>query len=119
MTVSPRTETAAISRYLDYLASQKRSSRGLSPEQAQAKIEKLQAEIDECSDPLHRVALIQHRLDVERQATTTIDGPEDLEAAFVTYAGAFSARKGIGWSAFRAVAVPAAVLRAAGVLPGS
>ena len=111
-----RKESRAIKAYLEALES-KRPGRPITAESLQAKIETLDQKIEAEKDPLARLELRQQRLDAEdalkdvaRQADFA-----DLEAEFVNYAGSYSERKGISYTAWRDSGVPAAVLREAGV----
>jgi len=77
----------------------------------------VQARIDVESDPLRRVELIQQRMDVEDRLAVQANEPdvESLERQFVQAAKGYAQRKGISYTAFRELGVPAAVLREAGV----
>lgn len=61
--------------------------------------------------------LQQRVVDLRRRAEEirTGDGPDAIEAAFVAEAAAWAEANGIGYAAFRAMGVPAAVLRDAGI----
>lgn len=71
----------------------------------------------EHADALQQLLLVQERLDL-RKELDGMNGSADhsvLEAEFVRIAAAYSARNRVGYSAWRAVGVPAAVLKAAGI----
>jgi len=66
---------------------------------------------------LYEALTIQARLDAQTaydQMTAVVD-MEALEEGFVRNAASYSQRKGITWSAWREVGVPASVLAAAGI----
>ena len=64
-----------------------------------------------------RLELVQEKIDLQRQLEN-LGGDVDLsalEADFIAAARPYAERKGISYAAFRAVGVPAATLKAAGV----
>ncbi len=112
-----RRESRAIKSYLAAIATPKRRGRPVSPEVLEAKIADLDEKIRTTTDPLARVELIQARLDAQTaldRMTATVD-MDALEEGFVRYAASYSERKGISWSAWREIGVPASVLAAAGI----
>ncbi|HLX88696.1 MAG TPA: hypothetical protein VKR22_09625, partial [Acidimicrobiales bacterium] len=69
------------------------------------------------ADPLSRLHLLQEQADLEA-ALARLNAADDLlplEKAFVKVAKAYGRRKGIGYNAWRAAGVPAAVLARAGI----
>lgn len=104
----------------DYLAARETDSkRGpkMTPDKLRERIESTQDAITNEEDPARRVELIQQRINDEERLDTLQDQPdmEALEAAFVDAAAEYSERKGISYTAWRELGVPAAVLRKAGV----
>ena len=82
----------------------------------QRRLQKIEKEIP-AADPLTRLHLIQQRIDLEADlaaAGETVDMTA-LEAGFVESARAYGERKGISYSAWRELGVPAATLKAAGI----
>jgi hypothetical protein len=79
--------------------------------------EQLQGRIDAESDPAKRLELVQRRLDLTEQLAHESNGPDlnGLEAEFVKVAKSYAERKGISYTAFREVGVPAATLKRAGI----
>ena len=74
----------------------------------------------ESATPIRRVQLVQERIDLERALSApseTVDISE-LEDGFVAVAVSYSGRKGITYSAWREVGVPAATLKRAGISRG-
>jgi hypothetical protein len=69
------------------------------------------------ADPLRRLLKIQERLDLESalQASESKADLNQLEKEFVKSAAPYSERKGISYSAWRELGVPAAVLEKAGI----
>ena len=112
-----RAQSKAVREYLSMLQEDGRRSSNLSPDQLNQKIHELQAKIDETDNPATRLELIQRRIDLEEQLGQTKDAadPEELEKAFVESAKEYSERKGISYSAWREVGVPASVLKQAGI----
>jgi hypothetical protein len=78
----------------------------------------LEAEMD---DPLRILELTQERMDLSKELERfeTEDVLPGLEQRFVEVAASFSKRKGISYSAWRKLGVPAAVLRRSGVRSGA
>ena len=115
-----RSENRAVSAYLEALESARpRPGRRRTAESMQKRIEAI-GEALESATPIRRVQLVQERIDLERALSApseTVDISE-LEDAFVTVAISYSGRKGITYSAWREVGVPAAVLRRAGISRG-
>lgn len=115
-----RAENRAVSAYLEALESNRpRPGRRRTAESMQNRIEAI-GEALESATPIRRVQLVQERIDLERALsapTETVDISE-LETAFVDVAVPYSGRKGITYSAWREVGVPAAVLKRAGISRG-
>jgi hypothetical protein len=107
-----RRQNQAVRDYLNALTTAKPAGRRLTttPEQ-------VQAQIDAEADPVKRLELIQRRLDVEDRLADEEKLPdlETLEAAFVAVAADYASRKGITYSAFRELGVPASALKQAGI----
>lgn len=111
-----RTQARIIKQYLESLE-HKGNGRRRSPERLRARLEKLQAEVVEETDPLRLVELRQEILDTEKLLVQAEEqqSSEDLEKEFISVAAAYSERKGISYTAWRQVGVPARVLSAAGI----
>ena len=108
-----RAQGKAVRDYLAALETEKRSP-GRKPSRSPAEI---QADIDAEADPAKRLELIQKRLDVEERLAAEAEAPdlEALEKEFIDAAKPYAERKGISYTAFRELGVPAAVLKAAGI----
>lgn len=115
-----RRQSRALKRYLEALET-RRPGRPVTPETLTNRLERVDVRIGEETDPLKRLDLIQQRIDIETQLTQLADAAdlETLEDGFVDYALAYSARKGISYTAWREAGVPAAVLRRAGIRRGA
>ena len=111
----------AVRSYLEALESTRpKRGRKRSPERIEQRIEAIGLEIPD-ADPLRRLNLIQERMDLEAERAS-LDVTEDLEALeadFVAHAAKYAASKGISYQAWRAIGVPAPVLKAAGITRGS
>ena len=111
-----RRQSRAIKAYLSALKS-RRPGRPVTKESLQARLERVEKQIEDASDPLESVSLAQAKLDIEDQLAR-MDESENLEAledGFIEYAKGYSERKGISYTAWRQVGVPAAVLRKSGI----
>lgn len=112
-----RAEGRAVRRYLAALEAESRAGRKPDRGTLETRLSSLQQQVDDEADPARRLELIQQRLDVESQLAEDDDGPdiEDLEREFVSAAKGYSERKGITYTAWREIGVPARVLREAGI----
>lgn len=112
-----RAQGKAVREYLAALDQERKPGRRLDRGTIEARIPKIQADIDAEPDPAKRVDLIQRRLDLENRLVELEDQPDidALETEFVAAAAEYSERKGITYAAWREAGVPAAVLKAAGV----
>ena len=112
-----RAQGRAIRAYLEALEAHKpKRGRKRTPDSVRKRLTALDTEIAE-ADPLKRVQLIQERLDLQGELASleeTVD-LSALEAGFVDAAKEYSARKGISYTAWRELGVPAPVLKAAGI----
>ena len=107
-----RQQNRAVRDYLSALTTAKPAGRrpSASPEQ-------VQEQIDAESDPVKRLELIQRRLDLEVRLAAEQDQPDldSLQDAFVAVAADYASRKGITYTAFRELGIPASVLQQAGI----
>jgi hypothetical protein len=112
-----RAQARAVRDYLEELEKRSKPGRRVSKEELQKRLDDTVAQIAEEDDPAKRVELIQRRIDLEDRLGDAGDevDMEALEAAFVDAVGEYSERKGISYSAWRELGVPAATLRAGGV----
>lgn len=109
-----RVESSAVRAYLELL---ERPNRRPSDAMLDDKIAEAAAAARTATDPVHRLELIQRRLNLEAARKRTADqvDEEEIVGRFVEHAAAYGARKGISYQAWRAVGVPARVLRTAGI----
>ena len=112
-----RAQARAVKDYLAARETESRRGPKVTPEKLRERIEATQTAIAEEEDPAKRVELIQQRIDDEERLESLQDQPdiEALEADFVDAAAEYSERKGISYTAWRELGVPAAVLKKAGV----
>ena len=113
-----REQGRVVRRYLEALESHRpKRGRKRTPES----ITKRLAAIDDqlaTADPLHRLHLVQERLDLEGElAASGGDGADldELEASFTEVAAAYGERKGLTYEAWRSIGVAPRVLKAAGI----
>ena len=112
-----RDQGRAVRRYLEALEAHKpRRGRKRSPESLKKRLDEVESEIA-VSDPLQRLRLVQERLDLQAalEASESKVDLDQLEKEFVDAAAPYSDRKGISYSAWREIGVPAAVLERAGI----
>ncbi len=111
-----RRESRIIKTYLEALGSRK-PGRPVTKESVQKRIEGIESKLASEGDALKRLELTQAKLDAEDQLASLGAGEnlEELEKDFVEVARSYSDRKGISYSAWREVGVPAPVLKEAGV----
>lgn len=111
-----RRESRAIKAYLKALSARK-PGRPVTVESVQKRIASLDQRIDSETDPLKQLELHQEKLDAE-ETLKEVEAKEDieeLEQGFVEVAKSYSDRKGISYTAWRQVGVPASVLKEAGI----
>jgi hypothetical protein len=112
-----RTQTRAVRAYLEALndnAPKRASKRRI--ERAQRHLAETIKEIVQAKT-LRRLDLVQRRLDrqeVTARMENAVD-PTSLEPGFIAAAKGYSESKGISYEAWRAMDVPARVLKAAGI----
>lgn len=112
-----RDQGRSVRRYLEALEANKpRRGRKRSPESITKRLHAIENEIP-TADPLKRLHLIQERLDLQAALEASGAGTDlaELEAGFVAVAASYGDRKGITYSAWRELGVPAAVLTRAGI----
>jgi hypothetical protein len=112
-----RQEGRVVRRYLEALDERKpRRGPRRTPESVRARLAVVSGRLP-TADSLTRLHLLQERDDLEAELERLGPDPElpALEAAFVAVARDYGNRKGIGFNAWRAAAVPAAVLTRAGI----
>ena len=112
-----RSENKAVSDYLDALETNRpRRGRKRTADAMKKRLEAI-AEDLETASPIRRVQLVQERIDLEQAIVASVETVDisDLEDAFIAAAVSYSGRKGITYSAWREVGVPAAVLQQAGI----
>lgn len=112
-----RAQARAVKEYLAARETESKRGPKMTPEKLRDRIKSTREAIANEDDPARRVELIQQRINDEERLDSLEDQPdmEALEAAFVDAAAEYSDRKGITYSAWRELGVPAAVLRKAGV----
>jgi hypothetical protein len=116
-----RVEGRVVREYLEALRNSKgKPGRKRTPDSVARRLSMIDQEMSG-ANPVRELELVQERIDLERELTTmeTKVDPKSLEAGFVKVAGTYSARKGISYSAWRAVGVEPAVLKKAGISRGA
>lgn len=112
-----RDQGRAVRRYLEALEANKpRRGRRRSPESITKRLATIENDLP-TADPLKRLHLIQERLDLQGALEASEAGTDlaDLEAQFIAVAASYGERKGITYSAWRELGVPAPVLAQAGI----
>jgi hypothetical protein len=114
-----REQGRTVRNYLEALeANRPKRGRKRTPESIQKRLGAIAAKVS-AADPLTRVQLIQEQMDLESELAALQNGGADvreLEKAFVKAAKPYSRRKGITYTAWRAVGVDASVLKKAGIM---
>jgi len=115
-----REEGRAVRRYLEALEEQRpRRGRKRTPESVKRRLAMVDEQLAD-TDPFSRLHLLQERENLSAELARN-DASGDLvaaERAFVKVARAYGHRKGIGYSAWRAVGVSVPVLEKAGISRG-
>jgi len=112
-----REQGRAVRRYLEALEAHKpKRGRRRTPESMKKRLAALDTEIAS-ADPLKRLHLVQERLDLQQELQAAQAGVDldKLERDFIRAAGPYSERKGISYTAWRELGVPANVLEKAGI----
>ena len=114
--VQGRKESRAVKAYLDALTSSSPRSPGNEASLRQ-RLERTEAALETETNSLKKLDLTQKKFDLLDRLNTaaeTVD-MEQLESNFVAVGSAYSERKGIGYSAWRAAGVAPDVLGQAGI----
>ena len=112
-----REEGRAVRRYLEAIELQRpRRGRKRTPDSIKRRLAVVNERLAG-ADALSRLHLLQERTDLEGELGRigTNDNVVTLEKGFVKVAKAYGNRKGIGYNAWRAAGVSAAVLQRAGI----
>jgi hypothetical protein len=113
-----RDQGRAVRAYLEALeAHRPKRGRKRTPESVARQLADVERRLAD-ANPLDRLLLIQHRLDLSADLELMTSGGVDLstlEASFVKVAATYSQSKGIAYQAWRQVGVDAAVLKKAGI----
>ena len=116
-----REQGRAVRRYLEALEAHKpKRGRKRTPESIKKRLTAIEVSLPN-ADPLTRLHLIQERMDLEQELSSSDDGVDlaALEDGFVAAAEPYGRRKGITYTAWRALGVDPSVLRRAGIRRGS
>jgi hypothetical protein len=111
-----RRQARAIRAYLEALET-RRPGRPVTPESLAVRLDRIDSRLAKESDVLRRLDLVQQRHDVAaaKEALAAAVDFEELEEAFIENSARYARRKGVGYAAWRALGVPAAVLKKAGI----
>ncbi|MEZ5411199.1 MAG: hypothetical protein R2761_24430 [Acidimicrobiales bacterium] len=112
-----RSEGRAVRAYLEALdTSRPKRGRKRTGASIAARLDRIAEEL-ETADPLKRLTLTQEQLDLTSELAAMEDTTDvaALETDFVRVARTYAERKGITYHAFRAIGVPAATLKKAGI----
>lgn len=119
--VAGRAERRAVTDYLEALeAGRPKRGRKRTPESIQKRLDAIVDTLP-TARPISRLSLIQERNDLQAELDQLGEDVDiaELEKAFVKVANGYSVRKGIGYSAWREIGVPASVLKEAGITRGT
>lgn len=110
-----RREARIVETYLTSLERKQVQRARRSAAQINDELERIAASL-ESATAIERLALLQEREDLQREALEA--APEDdseLEAQYIAIARAYGERKGISYSTWREIGVPKEILKAAGI----
>lgn len=112
-----RAQARAVKEYLNLLERDRKRGPKMTAEKLEQRLAETREAIDNETDPAKRLELIQKRLDDEDRLAGLQDEPDTdaVEKDFVASAKEYGERKGITYTAWRELGVPAAVLKQAGV----
>jgi hypothetical protein len=116
-----RTESRAVAAYLEALETHKpKRGRKRTPDSIDKRLASIDKEMGSAA-PIKRLSLIQERLDLlkEKEGLSGTVDLSGLERSFAEAAKGYSERKGISYTAWRELGVPADVLKKAGIGRGS
>ena len=116
-----REESRAVAGYLEALeASRPKRGRKRTPESIEKRVAVIEEQLPAATS-IRALNLIQERLDLLDELDRISDTVDitPLRRAFVRGAQKYSERKGISYTAWREIGVPADVLREAGIARGS
>ena len=116
-----RVEGKVVRDYLEALRANKPArGRKRTPESIAKRLAAIDGEIAG-ADAVKELRLVQERLDLEAELATmgATVYMSALEAEFIKVAKAFGERTGVSHAAWRAVGIPPAVLKAAGISRGA
>ena len=112
-----RVEGRVVREYLEALRNSKgKPGRKRTPDSVARRMQAIDGEM-QGANPVRELELIQERFDLEAELAgmeTKVD-PKSIEIGFTKVAGSYSKRKGISYSAWRAVGVEPTVLKKAGI----
>jgi hypothetical protein len=112
-----REQGRVVRHYLEAIEAHKpKRGRKRTPETMQKRLDEIEKRVPNV-DPLTRLQLVQERLNLQRELSTTADTVDltELERSFVAVAADYGARKGISYAAWREAGVDSAVLKQAGI----
>lgn len=111
-----RREARAIKAYLKALGGRK-PGRPVTRESLEQRLQRVNEKLDASDDPLKSVEFVQARLDIKSALDNmeNVERIDELEKGFIENAKTYSERKGLSYTAWRELGVPASVLRAAGI----
>lgn len=116
-----RQEGRAVRDYLEALRNSKpKRGRKRTPDSIRKRLEKIEESLDDAT-AIEELQLIQERRDLTEELESMGDANDldELENAFVGVAKSYGERKGISYTSWRDVGVPAATLKRAGIGRGS
>ena len=116
-----RAEGRIVRDYLEALRNSKpKRGRKRTPESIKSRLAKIEAELETAS-AIDELQLVQERRDLTEELETFNSAVDvtKLEGDFVRVAKSYAERKGISYSSWRDVGVPAATLTTAGIRRGS
>ncbi|RIK11165.1 MAG: hypothetical protein DCC49_01060 [Acidobacteria bacterium] len=115
-----RIESSAVKAYLEALTAGTATHRSADPGAIQRRLRGVEDRLAKESNPLKRLELTQQQMNLTAALNASSAGSDEakLREGFVRFAAAYGKRRGISYKAWRAVGVPASVLKQAGISRG-
>lgn len=112
-----RKESSAVKAYLEVLSPGSAQRRSADPSAIRRRLRATEDRLASESNRLKQLELTQQKMNLENalSATNSDSNEARLRQEFVKFAAAYGRRQGISYKAWRAVGVPASVLKQAGV----
>lgn len=112
-----RKESSAVNAYLELLSQGAGQRRSADPSAIQRRLKATEDRLAGESNRLRQLELIQQKMNLESALKANSGDPDEVKVRqeFIKVAAAYGKRHGISYKAWRAIGVPASVLKQAGI----